>query len=977
MKNLKSLLEEIQSLSAQAARFRRVILHLHSPESYDFATTPDSDPELNKKELYFDKDGEKLFLSHLDGSVDLIAITDHMKSGYALRVSESSIKNKHSVRVLPGIELNIRLQPPLHTLRLHLLIIFPENKSIGEIERIFPHGKIPDDSKRTGQEEISIDNLPEFINDIRKNHNGLCIAAHVDKNNGIRMLFRQTGHETISLFNPDGKLAKEDETQISESFKGFLAKMQFDGIEITKAGDRNHYTWKTEPETGVTFYVPVFLTFDAHNIETLKALSNTKKNRITYVKMADISWNGLRDAIRFPNTRIRFSDDRVPPPYIVGLQIVSGNGEGFFPELRLGFVENLNCIIGARGSGKSTVIDAIRYVFGYNRTLDELGSLDLKKAVLDRQKATLISSIIRVYYQVNETDIHVLEATYGGEKADYVTKVFDINGDHIHVDDVEKSDRYPLRLFGWSEIETLGRDSERQMDLLDKLVEGIRSLNENKAATISTIRENTHLVLAQAEKLIDIYHTNNDEIRRYKEYRQEFEKYNTPEVEQLFKDLDLHNEQKDFLDTLLQSLNNFQGNITEITPHEFENIIQEEFTENPILKKWWDTVKDKKLQLSSLQKTISDSLKSISDELEKTNKSTKDFNQELGNEIEKLNEKIRKEVSVDPKQQVLADLRAQTKERLDYVEGLREDYAKNYQELMELLERRKSHLSELLKIHEAITQLRLEKNNDIEQKLNEFQTEEMKIKIRLTKDGNKNKFEDILRDLTSLKDVHRNFKAKKWPEILSSAMTPLQFTENILQHKNLGVVLSKSIEGTEYSIIPEEYETILNTLVPFKEDTTANVIEIDLDKLKSLLQIEEIEWDDKVNILRNEQPIENASPGQRSSAMLPLIALAEKVPLIIDQPEDNLDNRLVGKVLVDILAKLKEKRQIIVCTHNPNIVVLGDAEQVIVLNAVNNAHGDVEGVQASIDHPDIVNKVIELMEGGKDAFDTRKKRYGI
>lgn len=110
--------------------------------------------------------------------------------------------------------------------------------------------------------------------------------------------------------------------------------------------------------------------------------------------------------------------------------------------------------------------------------------------------------------------------------------------------------------------------------------------------------------------------------------------------------------------------------------------------------------------------------------------------------------------------------------------------------------------------------------------------------------------------------------------------------------------------------------------------------------------------------------------------MLPLIALAEKVPLVIDQPEDNLDNRLVGKVLVDILAKLKEKRQIIVCTHNPNIVVLGDAEQVIVMDAIDNNHGRAEKIQASIDHPTIIQRVIDLMEGGTDAFDTRKRRYG-
>jgi hypothetical protein len=84
--------------------------------------------------------------------------------------------------------------------------------------------------------------------------------------------------------------------------------------------------------------------------------------------------------------------------------------------------------------------------------------------------------------------------------------------------------------------------------------------------------------------------------------------------------------------------------------------------------------------------------------------------------------------------------------------------------------------------------------------------------------------------------------------------------------------------------------------------------------------------------------------------MLPLIAFAEKAPLVIDQPEDDLDNRLVGGVLTRILAELKEQRQIIVCTHNPNILVGGDAEQVIVLEAESDKKATVAG-QGSIDNP--------------------------
>ncbi len=109
--------------------------------------------------------------------------------------------------------------------------------------------------------------------------------------------------------------------------------------------------------------------------------------------------------------------------------------------------------------------------------------------------------------------------------------------------------------------------------------------------------------------------------------------------------------------------------------------------------------------------------------------------------------------------------------------------------------------------------------------------------------------------------------------------------------------------------------------------------------------------------------------------MLPLIALSDEVPLIIDQPEDNLDNRMVGQTLSSILARLKEHRQIIVTTHNPNIVVGGDAEQVVVLDAPTSRSAQVE-TTGNIDRPEIIDAVIKIMEGGREAFQERSRRYG-
>lgn len=146
------------------------------------------------------------------------------------------------------------------------------------------------------------------------------------------------------------------------------------------------------------------------------------------------------------------------------------------------------------------------------------------------------------------------------------------------------------------------------------------------------------------------------------------------------------------------------------------------------------------------------------------------------------------------------------------------------------------------------------------------------------------------------------------------------------------------------------------------------------NRLTKLLELQEIEWDDEEAILLNGVPVNEKSPGQRSSAMLPLIALAENTPLIIDQPEDNLDKRLVGTVLSGVFAELKEHRQIIVCTHDPNILVGGDAEQIIVLEAESDKKGKVLQ-HGSIDNNDIIQTVVDLLEGGDEAFARREKRY--
>lgn len=973
MSRFSELLEKINNLTSLSARFRRVVLHAHSPMSHDFGEPRGSDTTLNNKKQYLSEGGEEKFIKFFNRSVDLISITDHMKQGYACQLSKWAMQNDNDVIILPGIELNIRLEPPLNQMKLHMLVIFPGDKHPGEIEKILPAG-IPVDEERKGTEEIDIHDLAGFVRDIRENHQGICIAAHVDGKNGARLLFRQTGKKTISLFDPNGKLDEKAEREISDSFKDFLVSIKFDGIEITKPEDRVHYTWKTTLEGDITHHVPVFLTFDAHNIETLQALAGEKKDRVTYVKMADVSWQGLKTAIQFPLTRIRFSDDRVPPPYILGIEIVSGSQDGFFSNLTIGFIENLNCLIGPRGSGKSTIIDALRYVFGYNRTLDELESPDLKDAVLNRQKATLGDSIIRVAYRVDDNKIHFLEATYDS-KSDYVTRVYDSEGNKIPINDVERSGEYPLRLFGWSEIETLGRSPDRQMDLLDKLVEGLQNLLDHRNEIRSRLRINTQEVVQQVEILKSIFERNNGEIGKYQEYLHDFNLYNTKEVETLFTNLDKYGEQNKLLREFKDAIDDVLNNVSDLHPVDFNNSVEELLNENAALNKWWKKVSKDDLDLSSIHSSINNDFEQVKSKVDSLQQLVDGMVLSIVNESENIETQIREKLNTDPKTQVLADLRSQAKTRLDTVNDLRKEYLEAFDKFSESVDERSQILDELLDCQNKISQLRQTKRENIAKQLNEFQTPDMVVEIVLTREGDRTNFENYLENLSDLSDVYRFFRSRRWPKLLSDACTPVQFAKAILDKEHSSLVVNQIIDDEERSISNEQAIEIIDTISPISENEAASVKVIDAEKVKTLLEIQELEWEDKISILRNGQPVENGSPGQRSSAMLPLIALAEKVPLIIDQPEDNLDNRLVGKILVDILAKLKEKRQIIVSTHNPNIVVLGDAEQVIVLDADDNEHGHVDEPQASIDHPEIIKRVIDLMEGGREAFDTRSKRY--
>lgn len=122
--------------------------------------------------------------------------------------------------------------------------------------------------------------------------------------------------------------------------------------------------------------------------------------------------------------------------------------------------------------------------------------------------------------------------------------------------------------------------------------------------------------------------------------------------------------------------------------------------------------------------------------------------------------------------------------------------------------------------------------------------------------------------------------------------------------------------------------------------------------------------------------LEELSPGERGIVLLVFyLALSKNnIPIIIDQPEDNLDNQSVYSKLVPCICEAKKKRQVIIVTHNPNIAIACDAEQILYCHMNKTTH-EIRYSSGAIEEPEIRKCVVDVLEGTYPAFDLRKKKY--
>lgn len=209
-----------------------------------------------------------------------------------------------------------------------------------------------------------------------------------------------------------------------------------------------------------------------------------------------------------------------------------------------------------------------------------------------------------------------------------------------------------------------------------------------------------------------------------------------------------------------------------------------------------------------------------------------------------------------------------------------------------------------------------------------------------------------------------------YQRLLESALKGAGVKQGIVAHK-----LVNALWPAELSKLVRERDA--NALVDRAElnvDQAEKVI-VGLSHSDALFDLETVELIDLPRIeLKDGEEYKDAgalSTGQKCTTILPILLLDSDNPLLIDQPEDNLDNRFIFETVVESIRRVKQHRQLVFVTHNPNIPVLGDADRVFVLES-DGAHAR-KANEGTVD--ECKDEIVTLLEGGEEAFKRRKARY--
>jgi energy-coupling factor transporter ATP-binding protein EcfA2 len=924
----------------KGARWYKCDLHLHTTASRCFQNT-----EVTAQQ-WVDR--------AIEQGLDCVAVTDHNSPNGIDEIQE--IAKDTNLTIFPGVEITC------DTSKVHLLVLFDPSKKTTDVGDFLIQCEIKRED--FGVQEAKTDKSINEVANIALRNEAIVIPAHIDEFNGLESIGYQNlkdfyKRDDINAVQIVHKAFTENEytsTSIASVVPGLNEYYNNPIPAIDNARAKN---WYNSVKLALDKDLAL-LTFsdNPHEPKNPKHGLNGIGSRYTYIKMDETpSLEGLRQAFLLPSHRIvndfvdATSITEKPEFWIKSITITNTTLTGVEP-FKIGFNPQLNTIIGGRGSGKSSILRFIRGVF--NRTTNLANFTDLIKEHNEFYKTNEVKGTesIGVFNATSTVEIEFIRKDFlyrvnASNIKSSTNQLIEIHkfdaGLWTEIEDEEFLNFLEFEQYSQKQIFEISKDPNALLDRIDLNVEEISQLKdkrqvakENFLKSCSTIRTYQVSLKSRLKLKTDI-----------EDLKKKLETLDKAGIKELMAEKKAFaeeekrlNDYKEQIQLLVNQLDGLKSAFEIEQPDElcFSESNREE------LKTILSEVKEALSTKATEYETLITSITQIKTDLE-TKLTSSQWKQAYT--TARTNYDVKK-----------AELEAEGVDNIDQYESISKEIEDKEEELVALdviKENESLELVERVKFQEEFIQL----SKDITDKRKSFINDNItddKINVKINPFRNQTSFELQIRKIIG-KDTSFEEDFKKLKELC--------FRGNVEQ----------KIKEVRREFRTNFFDDNAEVVRGHFKNAVRDITDAGMDELELFMPEDEVVVEYKPENADTFKSLSTASAGQRTTAILTFLLSFGTIPLLLDQPEDDLDNRLVYDLIVDRLKVAKGSRQIIVVTHNANIPVNGDAEYIISMDSESQFTSVLHS--GTLEREEIKKEICDVMEGSEKAFKMRSDRYKI
>ena len=929
------------------ARWWKFDFHTHTPASADTYWAK------NNIEL----SPEQWLMRYMQAEVDCVVVTDH-NSGAWIDKLKSAYQGMHVKRpegfrelfLFPGVELSVNGG-------FHLLAIFDPATLTSDIDTLL--GKVDYCGTKGNSDGVTRKSATDVIVAVLQS-GGLPIPAHADKVKGLLELLKLEDGDTAS-----SKLDANTLRQLCDSKKILAMEVVDAGVAKPAVYSESACRW-TE-----------VIGSDCHTFHGI----NAPGSRFTWVKMSrPPSLEGLRlallDGARFS---VRRSDEPNgfdplvrPEHFIDEISIADARYMGRGQPAVLAMNPWFNALVGGRGTGKSTVVHALRLAYRRDDEVERLGNESarvfkaFKRIPKDRSDTGGLAANMEVVATVSR-DGSPYRLRWRQDTAGAAVDEFQDNSWIAATSQGITPERFPIRIFSQGQIAALAGDSH---DALLGLIDEVASTREAKRALLETAQRFLS-VRAQIREVEAKLKGRDEAAVKLEDVTRKLAGFEGKQHAEILKTYQRRSRQQRELDRQLETARSLSDRV--------DAVAKVLLTEDPP-SGIFDPGDSADQSALDIIEQIRAAVAKAASELRIAGVALRASEAQARAELDSGIWRVARS-DADSKYAALAtELKAQ---------GVTDpsEYGKLVQERQRLetelerfdsLRRDRDNLAadadgHLKLVRNARRALSAARRSFLEDNLatNKY------VRIALVPYGRDPRaIEAELREALSSKDDRFIEDILAWGDDEPKHGLIADLLRNLQEGLSRAEIMEQRLDvwGQRFEHAAAgraEFGGHFNTYLQRECNKHPEL----LDRLRvftpeDALQVEYSPKGDGQNF----RPISQASAGQRAAAMLAFLLAQGTEPMVLDQPEDDLDNHLIYELVVTQIRENKMRRQLIVVTHNANIVVNGDAEM---LHALDFKGGQCRVIQSgSLQERAMRDEVCRVMEGGPEAFEGRYKRLG-